>query len=1148
MFIHKNLGRALRFAMMTLVAVAFSVSAWAQNISVSGTVTDVNGEPIIGAYVLVKGTSNGTSTDVDGKYQISVASNGTLVFTLVGMKDSEVPVNGKAVINVTMQEDSEMLDDVVVIGFGTQKKENLTGAVASVNVSKALESRPIADVGRGLQGMTPGLNVNSGSGEVGSESTIRIRGQVGSAQGSASPLILLDNVEIPSIQMINPDDIESISVLKDAASSAIYGAKAAFGVILITSKKGAKTESVNVTYSGNVAFQNQAKDFDIAGVDGLHYVVEAAERGGNYNPSGAFWVIDRAGYNAAKAWQQRYGDLDPMSPMTYGRDWYLQDGKWKVGVRTYDPYEYLVRKNAPTMTHNLSVAGKSGNTNYNISLGYLDQSGMMKTTDYDKYSRYNANVRLNTKVNDWVTVRAGLMFSKTEKNWAYSSTSTTSDVWYYLFRWGANYPLVPTDEYGNNLNNATYETSVANKASTINKYTSVNAGVTVTPLKDWNIDFDYTYATNEVKNTYPGSSFYGGHLWYSATAHPDGHSVNNEWNEFNQMGSTLPAMYFAPYEYVNTSSASSFNRIYKDAGASERQTFNAKTTYDLTIAENHTFNFMLGLQAVDYEYESVWGNKKNLLVYDNPQFDLATGDQTTGGSHSWNSQLGFFGRINYNYKEKYLLEANLRYDGTSKFPGDLKWRWFPSFSAAWRVTEEPWMESAKDVLSSLKVRGSWGSIGDQSVAGSLYIPTMGLGSTSWVHNGKVNDPYFATPAAVASTITWQDITTIGFGLDAKLFNKIGVTFDWYKRKTENMIVPMEGVGYGFGATAPKGNYGNLSTTGWELALDYGHVFESGFSINVTAGIADAKTKIDEYGMGRSVGSWYNGKTYGEIWGFEVDRLFTKDDFVYDANGNLVETTSKDGYRVYQFSDPNMATQGKYNSGQYIFGPGDVKFKDLNGDGVINNGDPKNKEYGIGTVENHGDLKVIGNTTPRYEYNFRVDLGYKGFDLSLFFQGVGAKQMWGSSHLSIPGFDTGGGCMAQAFAEDFWYETIVDGKVVDANYDAFYPRAYNLGTASTGFNMQVSDKYLLDMSYLRLKNVTLGYSLPEKLLKKAFINKLRVYVSLENYLTFDNLNGLPIDVEETPGYSSFNSSNYNLGRAGVGTPTFKSASFGVQLTF
>ena len=1137
MFIHKNLGRALRFAMMTLVAVAFSVSAWAQNISVTGTVTDVNGEPIIGAYVLVKGTSNGTSTDVDGKYQISVASNGTLVFTLVGMKDSEVPVNGKAVINVTMEEDSEMLDDVVVIGFGTQKKENLTGAVASVNVSKALESRPIADVGRGLQGMTPGLNVNSGSGEVGSESTIRIRGQVGSASGSAQPLILLDNVEIPSIQMVNPDDIESISVLKDAASSAIYGAKAAFGVILITSKKGAKTESVNVTYSGNVAFQNQAKDFDIAGVDGLHYVVEAAERGGTYTPSGAFWLIDRAGYNAAKAWQQRYGDLDPMSPLTYGRDWYLLDGKYKVGVRTYDPYEYLVRKNAPTMTHNLSVAGKSGNTNYNISLGYLDQSGMMKTTDYDKFSRYNANVRLNTKINDWVSVHAGLMFSKTEKNWSYATNSTTADIWYYLYRWGPTYPLVPYDEYENPLRNGTMETARGNEASNTNKYTSANAGITVTPLKNWNIDFDYTYANNEEVYLYPGTRHTGGDLWSAPATYPDEHSVTNEWAEYNKLGGSLVAKYFVPVEY--TSATATLNGIYRDAYTSERQTYNLKTTYDLTIAENHKFNFMVGMQAVDYEQVGNWSRKIGLMDINNPQFDLATGTQTSGGGHTWNSQLGFFGRINYNYKEKYLLEANVRYDGTSKFPGDLKWRWFPSFSAGWRVTEEPWMEGAKDVLSSLKVRGSWGSIGDQSVSNSLYIPTMSLTNSTWIHN-DAKDVYYTTPAAVASDITWQEIQTLGFGIDAQLFNKIGITFDWFERKTKNMIVGAEGLGIGFGTTAPNGNYGDLSTRGWELSLDYGHVFESGFSLNVTAGLADAKTTIDRYGTATGITGWYNGKTYGEIWGFEVDRLFTKDDFVYDASGNLVKTTSTDGYTVYQFSDPNMPTQGYLNSGSLIFGPGDVKYKDLNGDGVINKGNS--------SIDNHGDLKVVGNTTPRYEYNFRVDLAYKGFDFSAFFQGVGQRDMWGSSSMSLPGFNTSDGAMAQAFAGDFWYETIVDGQVVDANYDAFYPRAANCAGSTSVFNMQTSDRYLLDMSYLRLKNVTLGYSLPEKLLNKAYINKLRVYVALENFLTFDNLNGLPIDVEEVSGYSSFNSSNYNSGRAGVGAPAFKSASFGVQLTF
>ncbi|MBQ2912336.1 MAG: SusC/RagA family TonB-linked outer membrane protein, partial [Bacteroidales bacterium] len=1021
-------------------------------------------------------------------------------------------------------------------GFGTQKKENLTGAVASVNVSKALESRPIADVGRGLQGMTPGLNVRVGSSEVGADALIRIRGQVGSYNGSSEPLILLDNVEIPSISMVNPDDIESISVLKDAASSAIYGAKAAFGVILITSKKGAKTETVNVTYSGNFSFQNMAEKYEMADVDGLHYTVEAAERIGTYTPTGAFWLIDRAGYNAAVAWKEKYADLDPMSPLTYGRDWYLDGSNRKIGVRTYDPYEYLVRNNAPTMTHNLSVAGKSGNTNYNISLGYLDQSGMMKTTDYDKYSRYNANVRLSTKVNDWVSVHAGLMFSKTEKNWSYATNSTTADIWYYLYRWGSTYPLVPQDEYGNPLRNGTVETANGNKASRTNKYSSANAGITVTPLKDWNIDFDYTYANNEEVYLYPGTRHTGGDLWSAPATYPDEHTVSNEWAQFNQLGSTLVAKYFRPIDY--TGATATLNSIYRDAYTSERQTYNLKTTYDLTIAENHKFNFMLGMQAVDYEQVGNWSRKIGLMDINNPQFDLATGTQTSGGGHTWNSQLGFFGRINYNYKEKYLLEANLRYDGTSKFPGDLKWRWFPSFSAGWRVTEEPWMEGAKDVLSSLKVRGSWGSIGDQSVSNSLYIPTMTLTNSTWIHDGA-KDVYYTTPAAVASDITWQEIQTLGFGIDAQLFNKIGITFDWFERKTKNMIVGAEGLGIGFGTTAPNGNYGDLSTRGWELSLDYGHVFESGFSINVTAGVADAKTTIDRYGSATSITGWYNGKTYGEIWGFEVDRLFTKDDFVYDASGNLVKTTSTDGYTVYQFSDPNMATQGYLNSGSLIFGPGDVKYKDLNGDGVINKGNS--------SIENHGDLKVVGNTTPRYEYNFRVDLAYKGFDFSAFFQGVGQRDMWGSSSMTLPGFNSSDGAMAQAFAGDFWYETIVDGKVVDANYDAFYPRAANCAGSSI-FNMQTSDRYLLDMSYLRLKNVTLGYSLPEKLLKKAYINKLRIYVSLENFLTFDNLNGLPIDVEEVSGYSSFNSSNYNSSRAGVGAPAFKSASFGVQLTF
>jgi len=356
-----------------------SAYASAQNITITGNVSDNTG-PVVGVTVVVRGTVSIATTDLDGNYSITAPSTATLTFSSLGYKTVEVPVNGRTRLDVSMEEEAFILEDLVVVGFGTQKKVNLTGAVSSVNVQEALTSRPIADVGRALQGSTPGLTIQVGSGEVGSEAIMKIRGHVGSAAGSVSPLILLDNVEIPSIQLVNPDDIESISVLKDAASASIYGSKAAFGVILITTKKGAKTESVSVNYSGNVSFQNMSKKFEMAGVDALHYTVEAAERIGTTTPVGAFWLIDRAGYNAAVAWDKKYGNsMDPYEPMVYGRDWYVDASNRKIGVRTYDPYNYLIREWAPTQNHNLSVTGKSGKTNFNIGVGYLDQNGMMKT-------------------------------------------------------------------------------------------------------------------------------------------------------------------------------------------------------------------------------------------------------------------------------------------------------------------------------------------------------------------------------------------------------------------------------------------------------------------------------------------------------------------------------------------------------------------------------------------------------------------------------------------------------------------------------------------------------------------------------------------------------------------------------------------------
>ena len=1144
MFVSKKLGR-FTAAMCALVLSMGSLLA--QNITVTGKVVDKNNEPIVGAYVVVLGTSAGTSTNVDGGYVISVPANGTLQFTCIGYKTQEVAVAGRKVVDVILDDDALTLDNAVVVGFGTQKKANLTGAVAQIDASKQLDSRPIADIGRGLQGATPGLNVRIGSTEVGSDAIIRIRGQVGSYNGSAAPLILLDNVEIPSLNLINPEDIESVSVLKDAASASIYGAKAAFGVILINSKKGAREkETVKVTYSGNVSFQNLVNTGGIADVDGLHYTVEAAERLGTYTPVGAFWLIDRAGYEAAVAWKEKYGNkIGPNDPMVYGRDWYVDASNRKIGVRTYNPYDYYVKKNAPTQTHNISVAGSKGRTNFNISLGYLDQSGMLKVTDYDWFKRYNANVRVDTQINDFVNVHAGMMYTNSTKSWAYATSSTTADVWYYLYRWGPTYPLVDKDEYGNNIRTGVYELETANQATIKKSYASVNAGATITPVKNWNINVDYTYSNNNSQEHDPGIRYYAGNSW-SAAVNVDGTTMaNNEWYQYNGLPASFVAKQLQQQDYT-----SSYDLIYQDSYTSTRQTWNVTTDYTLNLADAHEIRLMLGMNSVDYKYTGVWGQRKDLLDIHNPQFALATGTQTSGGSASWSSTLGFFGRLNYNYKERYLLEANLRYDGTSKFPKHLKWQWFPSFSAGWRVTEEPWMEGVKGVLSAMKLRASWGSIGDQSVGSALYIPTMSLLTDYWQHSG-VRDYAFSTPGLVASDISWQRIETLDFGIDFSLFNAFNVTFDWYRRTTKDMIVGMEGLNYNIGATAPSGNFGQLHTDGWEVSVNYGHMFDNGLSLSVTAALADAVTIIDEYGSANSIGGWYNGKTYGEIWGYRVDRLFQNDDF-YWQNGELVKEKDKYG-QYYKYADgKDYATQGKITSGNLISGPGDVKFKDLNGDGVIDNGLQQvkiwNEEKQI-YEPGYGDLDIIGNTTPRYEYSFRIDAAWKGIDFSMFWQGIGKRDMLGYSWLTVPGFNiTGDGGSAQCFVEDFWYETKdASGNVIDANYDAFYPRAASLGR-SRSFNMTDNDRYLLNMAYLRLKNVTLGYTLPQKLTRKAFIDKLRFYVSLENFLTFDHLNGIPIDVEEISGYSYLNSSNYNSSFTGVGAPAFKSASFGVQLTF
>ena len=1099
--------------------------------TVQGTVSDANG-PIEGVTVSVVGVPGAAITDADGKFKINAALGSTLRFSSIGYLSQDVKVASN-VINVTLQSEDNALDEVVVVGYGTQKKGNLTGAVSSINVKETMEGRPIADAGRAMQGTTPGLSITIPNGEVGSDPTIKIRGQIGSIQGSSNPLILLDNVEIPSINIVNPDDIESITVLKDAAAASIYGAKAAFGVILITTKQGAKTETNTISYSNNFSFQNPFKKYEMGTLDALRYSLDAAQRVGN-NFTGAFYKVDEESYKKAVEWQEKYGNsIGKEDPTLYGRDWYFDPATgFKFGVRTYDPYEYMINEWAPTQQHNASLSGKSGRTSYNIGLGLLDQSGML-STNTDKFSRYNASVRVSSDINKYLTARAGAIYSRTNKQYPYATNSTTADPWLYLYRWSALYPF-GVDGEGMDIRSPESETRNANVASLVKNYMNFNLGATVNLKKNWKVDFDYTLSSQDQIWNKPGTRFSLGNSWGTPIAHLDANGnqlyVDADGNFVSATDSGAIKAY--KLDVFNTATGSNPDHYRKENENFLRHTINAFTTYNMNLDGGHDFKFMVGLNRVAEQTENSWIQITELLDIKNPQLAFGNGNITGNGGKSWQSQIGFFGRVNYAYQDKYLVEANLRRDGSSKFPTDLQWRWFPSFSAGWVVSNESFMDWSQQFLSQLKLRGSWGSIGDQSVSNNLYIPTMTNSQSNWINSAGEREWYVTSPTAVSSSITWQDITTLNLGVDARfLRNRLGFVFDWYQRDTRNMIVPAEGVAPTYGTTAPKGNFGALRTQGWEFAVDFNHKFENGLGINLRANVSDAKSVITEYGSTQLVTGYYNGKEFGEIWGYETDRLYQSSDFEYDANGNYV-TTVVDGKTMNKLSDPNGAYQVfVQNSSTFRYGAGDVKFKDLNGDGRINNGKQ--------TIEDHGDLKVIGNTTPRYEYGFRLGADYKGFDFAAFFQGVGSRQVWGTGFLAQAGFNASDGAMPAVMAADYWTPT---------NTEAFYPAAYNNAGSNDLNNMQVQSRYLLDMSYLRIKNITLGYSLPKGSLSKIGVSNLRVYTALENFFTWDKLNGLPIDPETVNGQSMFNSSNYNSGRTGVGTPTFKSASVGVQLSF
>lgn len=1067
---------------------SYGVTEQLQSITVTGLVVDTKGEPVIGASISEKGTTNGIITDIDGKFTLNVQPNAILKISFVGYQPQEVKAT--KTMKIILKEDAELLDEVVVVGYGVQKKANLTGAVSTVDVSKTLEARPQSDVTKALQGVVPGLTILNSSGELNAKPKITIRG-TGTLSNSANsnPLIVVDGVAMDDISYLNPNDIQNISVLKDAASTSIYGTRAAFGVILITTKSAKKTDRITINYTNNFSWDTPTKLPDFPDVSTQARALRAAnERMGVENELFGMYMDDNF-IQKADAWKQRHGGKSGYREMIPGDDFDLDPASGKgLYYADWDVVGIMFRDWKPAQSHNVSIQGTSGKTSYFLSLGYNKEEGVM-TFNPNKLKKYNANVNVSSEITDWLTV--GGRFSYNDK--IYTEPSTRRYTYQYMWRWGSFFGPYGTYQ-GTDMRNDIAYRKQAGDDKTNDSYTRISGFAKAKLLKGLTLNADYTF---NVRNSHQKQ-------------------VNLPVYALNSWGGdvTEPSYLSAPKD----------SYLFEKSIRDHSYALNVYANYELNLLKDHHFNIMVGANAEEGEYEMHSSQRKGLLDGNLPEFSLATGDQTVGGSHSEWGTAGWFGRINYDYKGIWLLELNGRYDGSSKFPSSDRWAFFPSGSLGYRFSEEAFFAPIKNVISNGKFRASYGEIGNQAIGDNMFISilqnyTDANKSVYWLDGSGNKVTMYNLPSLVSSTLMWERIQTLDLGLDLGFMNnELNVSFDWYQRTTKDMLAPSKTMPQVLGADAPKVNAGTLRTRGWEMSIDWHHTFKE-VNVYASASIGDFKTVITKWDNdSKLLNSNYSGKVYGDIWGFETDRLFTKDDF--NADGSY-----KNG----------IASQVGLEQNGFVYGPGDIKFKNLDGNDVI--------DGGKGTVDDHGDLKVIGNTTPRYQYSFRLGGSWKGFDIDAFFQGVGKRDVWSTGAFVIP-MSRG----ADAIYEnqtDYWTEE-------NQNENAYYPRMWatnaNKGTISVleggNHNFYPQSRYLVNMAYLRFKNLTIGYTLPKELSKKAYIEKVRLYFSANNICELINKSNAPVD----PEINSQETTEPTNGTWGRIDPMYRTLSFGLQVTF
>lgn len=1002
-------------------------------VTVTGCVTDENGAAMPYVYVTVDGTSTYTTTDDNGMYVIEVPDkNSVLRFSFLGYKDAERAVSGKKRIDLVMYSEINELDDVVVVGFGTQKKVNLTGAVGTVS-SDDLKDRPVSNLQQALQGLVPGLNISQSSGFIDSTPSYNIRG-VGSisTNSSASPLVLIDGVE-GDINNLNPQDVESISVLKDASASSIYGSRAAFGVILITTKKGT-SGNVNVNYYNNFKWASPIVTPDPMDSYTLTtYVNDACD---NSNTARFF---TKEHIQRIKDYQE--GKIttvnipDPANPSVWGNPYYY-------GNANNNFYEALYKDWQFSQEHNISASGGNDRFTFYASLGYLDQNGLLKITR-DNFKRYTPMLSVQAQMTDWMKLTYTTRFTRRDYDQPRNVVQGLYDNW---GRQSWSYlPIYDDNGYYAEGGQIPAIVLGGRKKTQIDNYNN-HGSLEIEPIKNWVTTFEVNYNV-------------------SSTAVHD--TALPARYKHDVAGNPIEETYTGQVEEQNTKD-NFFN-------------MNLFSSYSFTLADRHNFHFMAGFQLEEMKRKYTKMSRIGLIVDDLDEIDLTTGldyfgeeqePVLVGNSSSW-STAGYFGRINYDYAGRYLIEFNLRYDGTSRFRSDKRWNWFPSLSLGWNIAQERFWEKMKPYVEVLKIRASYGMLGNQNT-NSLYptyeVMNIGINSGTWLQNGQMPNVAYS-PELISSSLTWEKVNTVNAGIDiGALRNRLTATFDYYVRETLDMVGPSQELPDILGKTPPPTNNTDLRTYGFDLEVGWRDVLANGLQYSAKFLLSDNYTIITSYpNQEKLLSSYYEGQRLGDFWGYETIGIARTDEEMQAHLATL----------------PN----GGQNALGSNWAAGDIMYKDLNNDGRINNGS--------NTLDDPGDNRIIGNSSPRYAFGLDLNASWKGFDLRLFFQGIGKRDFYTNDPMFFGIAKNGFWTMVPLEQHLDYFRAEPSGNL-PANTDSYYPRPL-----MTGFqkNQQWQSGYVIDASYIRLKNITLGYTLPARLTKKFFVSSLRIYVSGENLLTF-----------------------------------------------